>query len=290
MGLIVGAALVAIALVVAVAVRRRPVGALAAVGDDIVAGVVATPATVALLTRWRDRAARWRTAAALPVVLATIGVSGAVRHELRIGVGDHPAWSDPLLMGLLSVFLGAILAELHHLRPRRTGVRAAHLAPRELVEHLPPHARIRSALLAVLALVASLLAVTVGGQRVPLLGLLALLVAGLVPIVQRGIVGRGRPAVAATLLAADDAVRRLAVRTVDEAGAGVVLLLTAWQLAPTYVAASVPAPVAVAMIVAQLASLGVAIVWWRRSDPRRLLPDVPRALDAGAGAVATAAP
>jgi hypothetical protein len=288
MGLAVATALVAIGLVVAVSVRRRPAGRLAVVGDSLVAGVVATPATVALLTRWRDRAARWRTAAALPVVLATIGASVAIRQQVNVGIGDHPAWSDPLLMGLLSVFVGAILAELHHLRPRRAGVRAAHLAPREVGDHLPPRARIRSVALAVSALVASTLAVTVGGQRVPLLGLLALLVAGLVPVVQRGIVGRGRPAVAASLLAADDAVRRLAVRSVDEAGAGVVLLLTAWQLAPTYTVASVAAPVTVVMIVAQLASLGVAIVWWRRSDPRRLLPDVPRAL--GAGAVAMAVP
>lgn len=287
MGLAVGATLVAIGLVVAVAVRRRPAGALADIGADLVAGVVPTPATVALLTRWRDRAARWRTAAALPVVLATIGASVAVRNELRIGVGDHPAWFDPLLMGVLSVFVGAILAELHHLRPRRTGVRAAHLTPRETVDHLPPRARTRSVVLAVLALVATVLAVTVGGQRVPLLGLLALLVAGLVPVVQRGIVGRARPTVAATLLAADDAVRRLAVRSVDEAGAGVVLLLTAWQLAPTYSAATVATPVVLAMIVSVLASLGFAIVWWRRSDPRRLLPDVPRALDAGAVATAT---
>jgi hypothetical protein len=129
MGLAVATVLVAIGLVVAVSVRRRPAGRLAVVGDTLVAGVVATPATVALLTRWRDRAARWRTTAALPVVLATIAASVAIRQQVNVGIGDHPAWSDPLLMGLLSVFVGAILAERHHLRPHGgTGVRDA--APR----------------------------------------------------------------------------------------------------------------------------------------------------------------
>lgn len=274
-------ALLAIGVVVGVAVTaRRRTSAVAGIGRDLVAQVPATTETIRLLERWRDRAARWRTVLALPVVVTVLVTSVAVRSSIDLGIGAHPAWSDPLLFGLLSVFLGAIGAELHHLRPRDADRRAAELVPRDLADHLPRGSRRRLAWLVIAAVVASVLAVVVGAVVVPWYGLVALAIAVAVSVVQRGIVLRGRPALGPGLRAADDAVRRLAVRSVDEAGAGAIVLLAAWQAEPAFTALSGPGPLEAAFVIAQLAALVTAIVWWRRSAPRRLLPDVRAALDA----------
>lgn len=267
-------------LVGVLVVRRRPVSAIAETGRQLVAGVPPTPAAVALLERWRNRARRWRSTLAVPTVLCTLGASVVLRGSIDVGIGAHPAWADPLLTGLLSVFLGAIAAELHHLRHRTEGPRVADLTPRDVSTHLPPGARRRLVGLAVVASIATLLAGTVGERRLPVLGVLALIVVVLVPVVQRGIVVRGRPAVTADLRIADDAVRTLAVRSVDEAGAGAVLLLAAWQLASTYAAVEAPLAVTVLLVVGQFAAVVSAVVWWRRSSPQRLLPDVSAALRA----------
>lgn len=273
----VAAGLTAVVLVVAYRVRR-PASAPTDIREHILADVPSTAAAVALLERWRERTARWRATLAVPAVLATFGASLVVRQSLDVGIGAHPAWADPLLTGFLSVFVATIAAELHHLRRRPTGPRTAQLAPREVADYLPDGARTRQGVLAVLAVLATVLAVTLGGQRVPTLGLIALAALALVPAIQARIVIRSRPAVSTDLLAADDAVRRLAVRSVDLAGAGAALLLTAWQLAPTYSSIDLPGPLAVVLAAGQLVALAIAILWWRQSNPRRLLPDVPAAL------------
>jgi len=269
----VAAILVAVALLAIRLTRRGRVGAAAALGRAFVAEVPATPEAEQLLERWRDRAARWRRSVAVPVVLVTLGASIVLRGSVDVGTGAHPAWADPLLTGLLAVFLASIAAEFHHLRNREPGPRTVSLLPREVGVHLRSGSRLRLVVLAAAATIATVLTVTVGSQPFPSLGLLALVVAGLVPVVQRGIVLRARPALPDDLRAADDAVRALAVHSVDEAGAGAALLLVAWQLAPIYSSAAVPTPIQVLMVAAQLAALVVAIVWCRRSNPHRLLPD-----------------
>ncbi len=279
MGIVVGAmALLAIPLVLVWLLRRRPSGTIAATGRGILDGVPRTPSTITLIERWRDRAARWRSVVALPVVLATIVASLAIRGSVDVGLGAQPAWSDPLLTGLLSVFVAAIAAELHHLRRRSEGPRVVDLVPRTVGGYLPEGSRRRLGLLGAYALFACTLAFAVAGTMVPWLGLLALSTVCTVPLVQRGIVGRGRPALDSDLRLADDAVRMLAVRSVDEAGAGAALLLSAWQLAPAAAAVSAPTAIEVGLALVQVASLVVAIAWWRRSNPRRLLPDVAAAL------------
>lgn len=261
--------------------RRHRGGAVAEVGARLLARVPPTEASVALLTRWRDRAARWRLAVAMPVVGLTIAASVAIRSSLDVGIGAHPAWSDPLLMGLLGAFVGAVAAELHLLRRRTPDRRRADLTPRDVAYRLPAGARTRLAVLAALAAVASVSTVLVTDGEVPILGLLALLGSGAVTLVQRGIVARGRPALEADLRAADDAVRHLAILSVDQAGAGAILLLSAWQLAPVYTAIDIAPVIEAGLVLAQVVSLIVAVVWWRRSNPRRLLPDIPAVLGSG---------
>lgn len=278
------AALAALALLLLLAVastgrtRRYRGGAAAALGAQLVGHVPSTPDNQALLRRWRERATWWRRSISLPAVALTIVASVTLRSSLDVGIGAHPAWSDPLLMGLLGTFVGAVTSELHLLRRPVPQRRRAELAPRDLADHLPPGARRRLVVLAIFAGLACALTVRLAEGVVPILGLLALTGAGTVPLVQRGIVHRGRPAVGIDLREADDAVRRLAVHSIDQAGAGVVLLLTAWQLAPVYTAVDVHPVVEALLIVAQLTSLFLAIVWWRRSNPRRLLPNIPDVL------------
>lgn len=262
---------------IAVVAVRGGRGRAAAVGRELIAEVPATPATVALLERWRDRAKRWRLTLAVPTVVATLAASIAVRGSVDVGVGAHPAWSDPVLTGLASVFVAGIAAELHHLRARATGPRMADLTPRDVGAHLPSGSRQRLGVLALLAAISVVLAVTVGGQ-IPVLGLLGLLMVVLVPGVQRRIVLRARPAVSSDLRAADDALRRLAVHAVDQAGAGLILLLAAWQLAAAAAHADLPAAVTALFVTAYVTAFVVALIWWWRSDPSRLLPDVPAAL------------
>jgi hypothetical protein len=270
--------LVVVGLAVVLSAHRRRDGTIAQLGTCSVADVPTTSSAIALLERWRDRAVRWRASVAVPAVLGSVAGNLLLRRSIDVGVGGHPAWADPLLTGLLGAFVGAIVAEAHHLRRRSGGARTVVLVPRDLAAYLPAGSRARLGRLTAAAVTTAVATLVLTDGHVPALGVLALGLLALVPVAQRGIISRARPAVAPDLRTADDAVRRLAVRSVDEAGAGAALLLIAWQLAPVYSSATVPRPIAAVLAVIQLAALVVAVVWWRRSNPDRLLPDVPAIL------------
>lgn len=275
---VVGGALALIVIVIGAIVRRSPRGATAATGARLVSDVPPTPSTIALLERWRDRTTRWRLAVAVPAVIASLGLSIVAGQSVEVGVGSHPAWADPLLVGLVGAFGGAIAAEMHHLRPQHARrPRTVDLAPRDLGAYLPHGSRRRLFLIGLAGLAAVIAEVVLVGG-VPILGLGALGLLALVPVTQSGIVRRGRPALVPELRRADDAVRRLAIRSVDEAGAGASLLLVAWQLAPVYSTVDLPEIAEFGLVAAQLACLVIAVLWWRRSQAQRLLPDVAGAL------------
>lgn len=263
--------------------RRSPTPSVTEEGRRLVADVPVTPQTRALLVRWRQRATFARRSFAVPAAVGAAAAGLVLRQELAVGVGAHPAWSDPLLAGMVAAFLGAIVAEVHHLRPTAGGPRSAQLRPRDLAPMLPPYSRVRLGLLAVLAASSSLAAATATDVRVPWLGVSALALAALVPLIQRGIALRRQPPGPAPLRAADVAVRHLAVRSVDRAGAGAILLLAAWQLAPVYGSVTLR-PLQTLLALGQVASVVVAVLWWRRSSPRRLVPAAAPPLDPGAPA------
>lgn len=277
---VVGAVLIAAVILVVVFVQRRPAGSIAQIGSALVADVPASMTSVVSLTRWRDRAHLWRTSLGVPAVMGAIVAGLVVRQEVTFGFGGGPMWMDPVLAGLLAAFCGGMAAELHHLKRPTPGPRVAELRPRDVAENLPAGARPRLWILAGGAVAASAIAIVIGGWHVPLPGLLALLLAGALPLAQRRIMERARPAVPADLRAADDAVRRLAVVSVDAAGAGSMLLLIGWQLMRVHPVVAGTAGEFL-LSIGQLAALIVAIVWWRGSNPKRLLPDVPAALAAG---------
>ncbi len=231
------------------------------------------PDVRALLERWRDRARRWRMLGGLPLATGVAVASVALRSEIRIGVGGAPLWSDPLVMGLLGAFAGAIGAELHQLRQRQAGPRTVSLAPRDLDDYRPEGSGRRTLVLAGVAAGVAMVHLGVpAASGPPIPGLLGVVVAGTVLTVQRAIVGRPRPALTGHLAAADDAVRRLAIRSVDAAGAGSLLLLTLWQVS-AITEALVPGDSGLAAIAA-LTYLGftiLALIWWRRGGPATVL-------------------
>lgn len=229
----------------------------------------------ALIRRWRDRARRWRTLGGLPLATATFGLSLAIRGEVWIGLAGAPLWSDPLLMGLMGAFVGALGAEVHHLHRRPRGPRTVSLAPRDLDAYLPRQFRIRLASVLAVAGAAVLLHLFMpAAEGVPLPGLLGCMTGATVVAVQRAIVTRPRPALPAALTAADDAARGLAIRSLDAAGAGAVLLLALWQLSAVTGSMMGDAEPGLVVLLTAALYLGftiIALVWWWRGGPTNLM-------------------
>ena len=254
--------------------RRGPVPASTLAHVD----VPDTPATRELLGRWRDRARRWRRVAMWPLltfsIVASVRATGEVQFGLVNTAGVAPLWADPLVVGLLAVALGALAAELHHLRRRPDGPRSADLTPRDVGRLRRPRSRVRRVVLGLLLVASAVLHLFAAdgqaGSPPALAVAAAVLLAG--EVVERRIALRPRPALSADLVTADDAVRRAAVRSVDDAVSGAALLLLGW--ATLGLSGSAP-PGALADGLTAIGSLGAlgSAVWWAiRSAPRRLLP------------------
>lgn len=270
----------------------RPLGPAAAATAARVE-VPGTDAARVLLGRWRDRARRWRAVATFPAVVASVVISVVATGQLTFGlvdtVGRQPVWSDPLVVGLLALACGAFGAELHHLRPAADQPRSASLVPREVVAVRRPGAGRRRAVLA--ALVAAAIVghgAAVWADAATGLPWAAIVAAGLLAVavgVERRITGRPRPALPPDLVQADEAVRRVAARSVDDAASGASILLWGWAglgllgVAPTTGPAA--APIDAAVVVVAFGSLGAAVWWAWRSSPRRLLAE---SATVGAGA------
>lgn len=232
-----------------------------------------------LLAAWLGRARRWRTVGGVTAAFAASLLSLTSRNAVTIGIGWGRPWHDPLLVGLLASFAGAIGAELHRLRHPSTGTRTASITPREPGRYAPysPPARRGTLIgLAVVTIVAgTVVALAPGTSVIPWPGyaLAALAVLAAARAMQRVIALRGRPALPDNLQAADDLVRRLAITSIDTASAGIALLLVAWQVSDVLDAAwpDAPGPADVAIGLALIAALVVAVVWWWRGAPHRLL-------------------
>ena len=118
---------------------------------------------------------------------------------------------DLLLCGVGGIALGAMLAELHVVRPQR-GPRTATLDVRALGAYLTDKDRNRMLAVGAAALVLVAAAVAADGiGTVVWPGVAALLVLGAAHLVQRRVASRPRPAIAASLRHADDLARELAI-------------------------------------------------------------------------------
>lgn len=224
---------------------------------------------VRLQRRWHARVWWWRAVSGVVAATGAIVLGMAVNLEFHVGVGVEPVWSNPLITGLAGSFGGAIAAELHHLRPRGTRRRTASLQPRDPRSYAPPANRGRLVGVAAVAVVVAALSLTSAQvDGVPWPTVVALAVVGVAAAVQRVVVLRPRPALPPALHDADDLVRRAAVSSLGYAGAGVGLLLALVQGARFLEREVGAAPVTGAVT---LAGFVLALVWWRRSSPHRLL-------------------
>ena len=198
----------------------------------------ATPAARRLYGAYLSRARRYRS------TWSTVGWGSAIflafqfrSVGLGFGPGRHPIYADLLLMGFGGYMLGAIAAELHHLKGRTSGIRTASLSPRDPSRYVPARQRLQ------LRLVASGSLLTVVGYcvlhvvqyrersfsvSIVAYGVVTAIVWGVVEAAERAVVRRARPALPDDLAAGDDAIRAAAAQTLATGGAGFILLLTAW--------------------------------------------------------------
>lgn len=278
-------------LVAAWALWRRGTGPLGPAQPDALMplGVPDTAATRELLGRWRDRSRRWRSVVTFPAVLFSVVGSLRQRGQLDIGlvntVGVAPLWTDPLVVGLLALTLGGLAAELHHLRRVPAGPRSAELRPREVSRLRRTHSRVRRAALVglIVASASGHVALVVPGRAEgsPSSLLLAVAVLCLAEVVERRIAVRPRGVLPDALLAADDAIRRAAVRSVDDTASAATLLLVGWASLGVLGVAPDGALYDALAVFGSVTVLALSLWWAWRSSPERLLPGGPG--DSGAG-------
>ena len=163
--------------------------------EDIAHGLTTDQDQARLLERWLTRA-RWARLVG--------GFSGVITWMLATdGRGDL------LLLGTAGIAVGAMLAELHHVR-RRPGPRTARLDVRRVDDYLLASDRNRMIGVAIAAVAVGILALALRPVAA-WWALAALVVLGLARLMQQRVAGRPRPAVAPKLLRADDLARELAI-------------------------------------------------------------------------------
>ena len=136
----------------------------------------------------------------------SVGICGVVVWVLGTSVQG-----DLLLCGVGGIALGAMLAELHVVRPQH-GPRTATLDVRALGAYLTDRDRNRMIGVAGAAAVLIAMAAIEDGFGVGVVcGGAALVVLGAANLVQRRVASRPRPAIAASLRRADDLARELAI-------------------------------------------------------------------------------
>jgi hypothetical protein len=164
---------------------------------DIAAGLATDPEQQRLLARWLQRArwARW-----------VGGFCGLLAWMLATnGKGDV------LVFGTAGIALGAVAAELHHLR-RARGPRTARLEVRTVDDYLLPYDAGQMTLVALVALVFGVATVWSTRTRpATWWALAAVAVIALTRLAQWRVATRARPALSASLTRADDLVRELAI-------------------------------------------------------------------------------
>jgi hypothetical protein len=198
----------------------------------------ATPAARRLYSAYLSRARRYRG------TWSTVGWGTSMflayqfrRVSLAFGPGLHPIYADLLVMGFGGYMLGALAAELHHLRGRTTGVRTASLSPRDPSHYVPARQQLRLRMVASGSLTAvigycALHAVEYRGRQfsaaVVAYGAITAITWIVIESAERAVVRRAKPALPDDLAAGDDAIRAAAAQTLATGGAGFILLLTAW--------------------------------------------------------------
>jgi len=182
----------------------------------------------ALFAAYLSRARRYRTG--WSVVGWMCGIFLGALFQSRVG------WYTLLLSGVGGYLAGAIVAELHHLRRDRSGVRLASLAPRNIADYRSTSQlrflRVFGAL-AALEFVLEVLRLhrrTAHGRvAVIVVALVAVMTWVVVEVTQRAIVYRPRPAMPDDLARADDPIRILSVEGLALVGCALIALLLSYS-------------------------------------------------------------
>jgi hypothetical protein len=213
---VVGAVVVVAALLLGVAAIVQMLSGDPAAARHDAATFTGDPDQRDLLARWLTRA-RWARAVG--------GCSGVVWWILSSnGSGDI------LLCAFGGIAIGAMIAELHHVR-RRPGPTSASLDVRSLDDYLDTDARSSMRMAAMIAAAAAVVGVIGGHASTVAWAASGLVVLGAVVAVQHRVAVRPRPGVADRFRRADDLVRWLAVsRGLAQPGTVLTLALAAHAL------------------------------------------------------------
>ncbi len=196
------ASIVLVVLLVVLAVIMIGNIALRLAGFDgdvpAIAGHLATdPDQRRLLSRWLERA-RWARFIG--------GLAGCVAWILGTNANG-----DLLLLGTGGIAIGAMLAELHHVR-RPHGPRTARLDVRTVRFYAMARDTHRMIAVGIAAVALCVVGVVAPRQHTaPWFGLAALIALGTARAAQQRVAGRPRPAVPEKLMRADDLARELAI-------------------------------------------------------------------------------
>jgi hypothetical protein len=236
-GLVVGAVLIHAVAKAFAPVDDRDVAAL-----HQLSGVTPTASTRRLFAAYLSRSRRYRTGWSVVVWMSALVLAGGLgAHTIGLGTAAHPAYGDLLLTGFGGYLLGAMVAELHHLRPPRAAVRMASLSPRKVSDYASKSQRwllratvIVTGVVLIVGLGAHRYGSDAGRRGFPIaavgFSVAAVVVWLVVERTQRAIVERARPAMPDDLARGDDAIRRTSVETLSIGGAGLVAFLTTWVI------------------------------------------------------------
>jgi hypothetical protein len=258
--LVVAALLVALGLLVVTRVQTAfaepTTTEAAAFGHSY--GTDLSPAGIALVSAYLRRVRRYRAVGAWAIGPATLALLIARRNE----TSSRISFTFIIAVGFCGSFVGAVLAEAYNVRRGRyDGPRVAALDARDLATYLPGRERVRviaAALLVVGIAVANVAAGWISTASVLVTAGSALVILGVVEVLQHHVVNRPRPAMAHDLVEADDAIRLAAVRHgLSAPGFCLELLVLSTALVPVV---RHWAPMALLSIGAIVAAL---VVWFR---------------------------
>lgn len=229
-------------------------------------GVPVTDSSLRLVDRYLGRSARFRSGwtwigIALWAVLSFAWGPTAGR---TVGFAAYPPTSNILLMGLAGWFIGLVRCETYNLRPLLHGPREASLMPRPVERYAPRRLLIHNRTGVVVSWLVVALDLVLPGPREHFGAVVAFAALSVVTLVvgelcQRGIAVRARPALGADLLAADEAIRTVAARSVGYGTAGLEALLVGLQ---SRLLAQAPPAVATTPVRTSLGWVGFALIIW----------------------------
>jgi hypothetical protein len=229
-------------------------------------GVPVTDSSLRLVDRYLGRSARFRSGwtwigIALWAVLSFAWGPTAGR---TVGLAAYPPTSNIFLMGLAAWFVGLVRCETYNLRPHVHGPREASLMPRPVERYAPRRLLIHNRIAVAVSWLVVALDLVLPGPRehfdvVVVFAALSVVALVVGELCQRGIAVRARPALGADLLAADEAIRTVAARSVGYGTAGLEALLVGLQ---SWLLAQAPPAVATTPVRTLLGSVGFALIIW----------------------------